>query len=64
VCSNIRKRFPLTEEHLTNLKKLFTKYDKDNDGVLSVDDMKHMLGDIDKKMTSLPAVSCEKYASE
>lgn len=53
----------MTEEHLTNLKKLFQKYDADQDGTLDVNEMRTMLSDIDKKMTNLPAVSTSIHLS-
>lgn len=57
ICETMRSRFPLTEQHLTNLKTMFDKYDTDHDGSLDVQEMGLMLKDIDKNMTNLPAVS-------
>jgi NADH dehydrogenase len=57
ICETMRSRFPLTDQHLTNLEKMFKKYDTDNSGSLEMSEMKIMLQDIDKKLTNLPAVS-------
>ncbi|KAF7725711.1 hypothetical protein EC973_009428 [Apophysomyces ossiformis] len=53
----MRKRFPLTEEHLTNLERLFSKYDFDKSGTLELEEMESMLKDIDSTMTDLPATA-------
>lgn len=60
-CDTMRSRFPLTDQHLTNLKKMFAKYDLDKSGSLDISEMKLMLQDIDKKLTNLPAVSDSTY---
>ncbi|KAI7892974.1 pyridine nucleotide-disulfide oxidoreductase-domain-containing protein [Mucor mucedo] len=57
ICETMRSRFPLTEQHLTNLKTMFNKYDTDHDGFLDVQEMGLMLKDIDKNMTNLPATA-------
>ncbi|OBZ90278.1 External alternative NAD(P)H-ubiquinone oxidoreductase B1, mitochondrial [Choanephora cucurbitarum] len=56
-CDNMCSRFPLTEQYLTNLAKMFRKYDSDSNGVLDFEEMKHMLNDIDRKLTNLPATA-------
>ncbi|KAI8365447.1 hypothetical protein EDC96DRAFT_565300 [Choanephora cucurbitarum] len=56
-CDNMCSRFPLTEQYLTNLAKMFRKYDSDSNGVLDFEEMKHMLDDIDRKLTNLPATA-------
>ena len=60
-CESMRARFPLTDEHLTNLVSMFKKYDTDKDGALTISEMRVMLQDIDKKLTNLPAVSSVAY---
>jgi NADH dehydrogenase len=57
ICEKLRTRFPLTEEHLINLKKMFQTYDLDKNDSLDMNEMEVMLNDIDKKLTHLPAVS-------
>jgi NADH dehydrogenase len=57
ICEKMRVRYPLTEEHLRNLKKMFRTYDVDKSGSLEMNEMETMLNDIDKKLTNLPAVS-------
>lgn len=60
----MRARFPLTEEHLTNLKNMFQKYDIDKSGSIEMNEMEIMLNDIDKKLTHLPAVSWNMCRNE
>lgn len=50
-------KYPLSEGHLKKLNDLFVKYDEDHSGTIDLSELRKMLGDIDKKMTSLPAVS-------
>ncbi|GAA5810668.1 hypothetical protein MFLAVUS_004094 [Mucor flavus] len=57
ICDTMRSRFPLTEQHLTHLEKMFVKYDTDKNGVLDIEELKIMLKDIDSKMTNLPATA-------
>ncbi|KAG0189623.1 hypothetical protein DFQ28_003162 [Apophysomyces sp. BC1034] len=54
---HMRHHFPLTEEHLKNLERFFTKYDIDKSGTLELDEMRLMLADIDSTMTDLPATA-------
>ncbi|KAI8050654.1 pyridine nucleotide-disulfide oxidoreductase-domain-containing protein [Gilbertella persicaria] len=56
-CQTMRTRFPLTDQYLTNLERMFRKYDSDKNGVLDFEEMKCMLNDIDKKLTNLPATA-------
>lgn len=59
----MRRRFPLTERHLTKLENLFEKYDTDQSGTLDINEMRAMLKDIDSKMTHLPAVSKQIHSN-
>ena len=51
------KRYPVTKQHIGELASTFNKYDADQSNSLELDEMRSLLGDIDKKMTQLPAVS-------
>ncbi|KAI9250930.1 pyridine nucleotide-disulfide oxidoreductase-domain-containing protein [Phascolomyces articulosus] len=53
----MKDKYPLTRQHLGELVHLFKKYDVDHSDTLEVEEMRCMLGDIDKKMTQLPATA-------
>ncbi|KAL0093385.1 hypothetical protein F4703DRAFT_1907875 [Phycomyces blakesleeanus] len=54
---HMRKKFPLTEQHLENVKELFDVYDTDKNGTLEIEEMRNMLTSVDSKMTNLPATA-------
>lgn len=53
----IRRQFPQASEHLKRLDKLFETYDKDQSGTLDFGEMRELLMQIDKTLTSLPATA-------
>ncbi|KAG2177772.1 hypothetical protein INT43_003019 [Umbelopsis isabellina] len=53
----IRRKFPLTSNHISKLSDLFVKYDFDKSGTLEMDELRVMLNDLDKKTTNLPATA-------
>ena len=53
----IRRQFPQATEHLKRLDKLFEAYDKDQSGTLDFGEMRELLMQIDKTLTSLPATA-------
>ncbi|KFX96683.1 hypothetical protein O988_05203 [Pseudogymnoascus sp. VKM F-3808] len=53
----IRRQFPQASEHLKRLDKLFEAYDKDQSGTLDFGEMRELLMQIDKTLTSLPATA-------
>ncbi|CAH0058602.1 unnamed protein product [Clonostachys solani] len=57
VAQDVRKRFPQASEHLKRLDKLFEEFDKDKSGTLDFGELRELLGQIDKKLTSLPATA-------
>lgn len=52
----MRRRFPLSRQHLKELERLFHAYDFDKSGTIDMDEMRTLLKDVDNKMTALPAV--------
>lgn len=57
LCKSMRTKYPLTDQHLKNLEKMFKTYDKDKTGSLDIEELKLLLKDIDSKMTHLPATA-------
>ncbi|KAK8010065.1 hypothetical protein PG990_009030 [Apiospora arundinis] len=57
VASDVRKRFPQAVAHLRRLDKLFNDFDKDQSGTLDFGELRELLGEIDSKLTSLPATA-------
>ncbi|KAK9244644.1 hypothetical protein V1506DRAFT_540784 [Lipomyces tetrasporus] len=57
IAMNIKRRFPQAAEHLKRVDYLFTEYDTNKSGTLDFDELTHLLQDIDRKMTSLPATA-------
>lgn len=57
VAARVRKRFPQATDHLRRLDRLFEEYDVDKSGTLDFDELKKLLGQIDSKLTSLPATA-------
>ncbi|KAK9484149.1 hypothetical protein V1527DRAFT_427913 [Lipomyces starkeyi] len=57
IAINIKRRFPQAGEHLKRVDYLFTEYDTNKSGTLDFDELTHLLQDIDRKMTSLPATA-------
>jgi NADH:ubiquinone reductase (H+-translocating) len=57
VASDVKKRFPQANDHLKRLDKLFEEFDKDQSGTLDFGELRELLGQIDRKLTSLPATA-------
>ncbi|KAK8033872.1 ef-hand 2 [Apiospora marii] len=57
LASDVRKKFPQAVAHLRRLDKLFNDYDKDQSGTLDFGELRELLGEIDSKLTSLPATA-------
>ncbi|KAF4584222.1 NADH-ubiquinone oxidoreductase subunit [Ophiocordyceps camponoti-floridani] len=57
VARDVKKRFPQSVNHLRRLDKLFSEFDKDESGTLDLGELRELLGQIDSKLTSLPATA-------
>ncbi|KAK2745490.1 hypothetical protein FQN55_006186 [Onygenales sp. PD_40] len=57
LAQRVKRRFPQASNHLRRLDKLFEQYDKDRSGTLDFDELRELLGQIDNKLTSLPATA-------
>lgn len=57
VATDVKKRFPQAADHLKRLDKLFVEFDKDESGTLDFGELRELLGQIDRKLTSLPATA-------
>ncbi|KAI9277590.1 hypothetical protein BY458DRAFT_504523 [Sporodiniella umbellata] len=57
LCESIRSKYPLTDQHLRHLEKIFYKYDTQHKGTLNIQELKTLLKDVDSKMTQLPATA-------
>ncbi|KAJ1565278.1 hypothetical protein HK405_012748, partial [Cladochytrium tenue] len=57
LASGITKKYPQTQVHLSKVSELFAEYDTDGNNVLDLLELKRLLSDVDKKMTSLPATA-------
>lgn len=57
VAHEVRRRFPQAVNHLKRLDKLFAEFDKDQSGTLDFGELRELLGQIDSKLTSLPATA-------
>ena len=53
----IRRRFPQATEHLKRMDRLFEAYDRDQSGTLDFAELRELLSQIDKNLTSLPATA-------
>ncbi|KAG9099623.1 hypothetical protein FRC06_005076 [Ceratobasidium sp. 370] len=53
----IRKKFPMTDQHIAKLRDLFNAYDKDMDGSLSLNELVVLLEELGNKITALPATA-------
>ncbi|KAI5302694.1 hypothetical protein KEM56_000445 [Ascosphaera pollenicola] len=53
----VRRRFPQAQNHLRRLSELFSLFDSDASGTLDFSELSHLLHEIDKKVTSLPATA-------
>lgn len=53
----IKKRIPMSEEHLERVRELFDLYDSDADDSLSLNELAVLLTEIGNKMTALPATA-------
>ena len=57
VAQDVKRRFPQARDHLKRLDKLFAEFDKDQSGTLDFGELRELLDQIDKKLTSLPATA-------
>ncbi|KAG1141407.1 hypothetical protein G6F37_005482 [Rhizopus arrhizus] len=57
LCTLMRTRYPLTDQHLKNLERIFKTYDRSQKGSLDIEELKLLLKDVDAKMTQLPATA-------
>lgn len=57
VASDVKKRFPQAADHLKRVDRLFVEFDKDESGTLDFGELRELLGQIDRKLTSLPATA-------
>ncbi|KAH6660891.1 hypothetical protein BKA67DRAFT_549504 [Truncatella angustata] len=57
VAADVKRRFPQAAAHLKRLDKLFGQFDKDQSGTLNFGELRELLGQIDNKLTSLPATA-------
>ncbi|CAG8520118.1 11900_t:CDS:10 [Diversispora eburnea] len=53
----ISKSYPITSSHLRKAHNLFKEFDKDKSGTLELNELRDMLENIDKRLTSLPATA-------
>ncbi|KAK9778287.1 hypothetical protein SCAR479_04689 [Seiridium cardinale] len=57
VAADVKRRFPQAAAHLKRVDKLFGQFDKDQSGTLDFGELRELLGQIDSKLTSLPATA-------
>lgn len=57
VAEDVKKRFPQSVNHLKRLDRLFSEFDKDESGTLDFGELRELLCQIDRKLTSLPATA-------
>lgn len=53
----IKKRIPMSEDHLSRVRELFDLYDSDSDNTLSLNELAVLLQEIGNKITALPATA-------
>ncbi|KAF8709427.1 Pyridine nucleotide-disulfide oxidoreductase, partial [Rhizoctonia solani] len=57
MATRIRKKFPMTDQHIAKLRELFDAYDKDHDGNLGLNELVVLLEELGNKITALPATA-------
>ncbi|CAE6427992.1 unnamed protein product [Rhizoctonia solani] len=57
MATRIRKKFPMTDQHIAKLRDLFDAYDKDHDGSLGLNELVVLLEELGNKITALPATA-------
>jgi len=57
MATRIRKKFPMTDQHIAKLRDLFDAYDKDKDGSLGLNELVILLEELGNKITALPATA-------
>ncbi|KAG8733062.1 hypothetical protein FRC11_008943 [Ceratobasidium sp. 423] len=57
MATRIRKKFPMTDQHIEKLRELFDAYDKDHDGSLGLNELVVLLEELGNKITALPATA-------
>lgn len=55
--AQIKKRIPMSENHIRKVRELFDRYDSDKDDSLDLNELALLLQEISSKITPLPAVS-------
>lgn len=53
----IKKRIPMSEDHLSRVRELFDLYDSDADNSLNLNELAVLLQEIGNKITALPATA-------
>lgn len=53
----IKRQFPTSRLHMESSSDLFKKFDKDNDGQLTINQLTELLRVISSKLTNLPATA-------
>ena len=53
----IKKRIPMSEDHLQRVRELFDLYDSDSDNALNLNELAVLLQEIGNKITALPATA-------
>lgn len=53
----IRRKFPLAEGHLKEVRHLFDEYDRDHSGKLDLNELVDLFQEVQHKITSLPATA-------
>ncbi|KAG8722479.1 hypothetical protein FRC08_001534 [Ceratobasidium sp. 394] len=57
MATRIRRKFPMTDQHIAKLRDLFDAYDKDKDGSLGLNELVILLEELGNKITALPATA-------
>lgn len=52
----IKRKIPMSESHLSQVRELFSLYDKDQDDSLTLNELATLLQELGNKITALPAV--------
>ncbi|KAI0086410.1 nucleotide-binding domain-containing protein [Irpex rosettiformis] len=55
--NKIKKKIPMSEEHLSEVRELFDLYDSDSDNSLNLNELAILLQEIGNKITALPATA-------
>ncbi|KAH7107705.1 nucleotide-binding domain-containing protein [Auriculariales sp. MPI-PUGE-AT-0066] len=55
--TRIKKKLPMTAQHLSEIRELFHRFDVDKDSSLGLNELALLLQELDRKLTSLPATA-------